>query len=288
MQRTNVKILQAAESIAKNCAEELPLAKLSAEAGLSPFHFQRSFKAAIGLTPKQFQEACRLRKLKKELREGDDILDAIFSAGFGSVSRVYEKVDGRLGMTPSEYRSGGQQVEVTHVTLDTSFGLLMIAATDRGVCFVQFGNSEEALEKELRLEFPAARLMQARRPLSEDLSRWVNALEAHLSGEAPASSVPLDIQATAFQMRVWRYLQSIPYGEVRSYADVAKGIGAPQSVRAVAGACARNPVAILVPCHRVIRQSGQLGGYRWGIERKRRMLERERPAAYSSHSASNF
>jgi AraC family transcriptional regulator, regulatory protein of adaptative response / methylated-DNA-[protein]-cysteine methyltransferase len=272
------RIRQAAQYIQANWQRALPLHTLSKEAGLSPFHFQRSFKSLVGVTPKQYQEACRLRALKQQLRQGDDILQAIFAAGFGSPSRVYERVRTRLGMTPSEYRAGGAQVGITHATIRTRLGLLTIGATDRGLCFVEFGASEDELIGALRHEYPSAQLAAVRNPWPEPLREWVRALEKHLEGTQSQLDLPLDIRATAFQMRVWRYLQSIPYGETRSYKSVAEGIGRPTAARAVAAACARNRVALVIPCHRVIRGSGELGGYRWGLKRKRALLEGEQAA----------
>ncbi len=261
--------------IERNLDGDLTLARLSREAGVSRFHLQRSFKAAVGVTPKQYAEACRLRSLKANLRSGGDVLESTFAAGFGSSSRVYERVNTRLGMTPAEYRKQGATVPVTHATVPTSLGLLMIGATDRGVCFVQFGESEAELEAQLRREYPAAQLDAARHPWPKPLADWIAALEQHLKGSRPRPELPLDVRATAFQMRVWRYLQSIPYGETRSYAQVARGIGKPSASRAVAQACAKNPTALAIPCHRVIRESGELCGYKWGVERKGALLKAE-------------
>ena len=276
-------IRQAAEYIQANWQRELPLSLLSKETGLSPFHFQRSFKALVGVTPRQFQEACRLRALKRELRAGEDVLQAIFAAGFGSPSRVYERVRTRLGMTPSEYRAGGARVGITHATIRTRLGLLMLGATDRGLCFVEFGASEDQLTGALRREYPSAELSAVRKPWPEALSQWVGALEQYLEGARPNLDLPLDIRATAFQMRVWRYLQSIPYGETRSYRSIAEGIGQPAAARAVASACASNRVALVIPCHRVIRGTGELGGYRWGLKRKRALLANEQGKACACH-----
>ena len=270
------RIRRVTDYIERHLEGDVSLDRLSREAGVSRFHLQRSFKAAVGVTPKQYAEACRLRSLKQSLREGGDVLGAVFAAGFGSSSRVYERVDTRLGMTPSEYRKGGASIEITHATVGTSLGLLMIGATDRGLCFVQFGDSAEKLEAELRREYPAAAIAAMREPRPEPFREWIAALEEHLRGSRPRLELPVDLRATAFQMRVWRYLQSIPYGETRSYAQVAAGIGAPKSARAVARACASNRVALAIPCHRVIRGTGEVAGYRWGVERKRALLERER------------
>jgi AraC family transcriptional regulator of adaptative response/methylated-DNA-[protein]-cysteine methyltransferase len=222
-----------------------------------------------------------LRTLRKELRAGEGILQSIFASGFGSASRVYERVDTRLGMTPAEYRGGGQGVAISHVTIATGFGLLLIGATDRGICFVQFGESQQALTAALRTEYPNASIAALEKPWPHHLAAWAKAIDEHLRGNQPHIDLPLDIRATAFQMKVWRYLQSIPYGEVRSYGEVAQAIGQPSAARAVAGACARNRVALLVPCHRVIRGTGELGGYRWGLERKRLLIDLERSVKVS-------
>ena len=269
-------IPQVAAYIEQHLEGDVSLARLGKEAGLSPFHLQRTFKAAVGLTPKQYAEACRLRSFRQNLRSGEDILESVFASGFGSPSRVYERVDTRLGMTPSEYQAGGVSVEITFVTVPTSLGSLMIGATDRGLCFVQFGDDARQLEKELRLEYPAAALKPMVTPWPKPFRAWISALEQHLSGSPAALDLPLDIRATAFQMKVWRYLQSIPRGEVRSYSEVAAAIGQPKAVRAVASACANNRIALVIPCHRVIRASGELGGYRWGLDRKRELLRREK------------
>ena len=275
------RVRSAAEFIQENCGQDLSLAAFARRAGLSPFHFQRSFKAVLGLTPRQYLEACRLRTLRKELRAGEGILQSIFASGFGSASRVYERVDTRLGMTPAEYRGGGQGVAISHVTIATGFGLLLIGATDRGICFVQFGESQQALTAALRTEYPNASIAALEKPWPHHLAAWAKAIDEHLRGNQPHIDLPLDIRATAFQMKVWRYLQSIPYGEVRSYGEVAQAIGQPSAARAVAGACARNRVALLVPCHRVIRGTGELGGYRWGLERKRLLIDLERSVKVS-------
>jgi AraC family transcriptional regulator of adaptative response/methylated-DNA-[protein]-cysteine methyltransferase len=270
-----VTIPQVAAYIEEHLEEDISLARLGKEAGLSPFHLQRTFKAAVGVTPKQYAEACRLRSLRKNLRAGEDILQSVFASGFGSPSRVYERVDTRLGMTPAEYKNGGVAVEITFVTVATSLGPLMIGATDRGLCFVQFGDNSPQLQDALRAEYPAADLKPMATPWPEPFHAWIAALEQHLSGNQRALDLPLDIRATAFQMKVWRYLQSIPQGEVRSYSEVAAAIGQPTATRAVATACANNRVALVIPCHRVIRASGELGGYRWGLNRKQKLLELE-------------
>ena len=262
--------------------ESLTLGRLAERAGLSRFHLQRTFKAAVGLSPKQYLDACRMQTLKSTLKDSKDVTAAVYDAGFGSASRVYERAGTRLGMTPNLYRRGGSGLRITHATVDSPLGLLMIAATDRGLCFVQFGNSRESLLAELRKEYPGASLEAMKEPGSRDFRRWMDGLAKYLTGEQPRLDLPLDVRTTAFQMRVWNYLQSIPYGQVRSYGEVAAGIGSPSATRAVARACATNRVALAIPCHRVIRGSGELGGFRWGLQRKRKLLELERTAAAKS------
>lgn len=254
------------------------LASMARRVHLSPFHFQRRFKALIGVTPKQYVDAARMARLKTALREQASVTAAIQDAGFGSTSRVYEKLDTRLGMTPREYRDGGQALVIGHACGETALGLLMIGATDRGLCFLQFGDSEAALLAQLQREFPKARLARMPEQAAPELARWMQALSAHLESMLPLPALPLDLRGTAFQLRVWNYLQGIPAGEVRSYAEVAEGIGQPSAVRAVATACASNRVGLLVPCHRVIRSNGELGGYRWGLARKRTLIDAERRA----------
>lgn len=265
--------------------DRIDLAALAARAGLSKFHLRRRFKAATGLTPRQYAEACRMRELKGGLKQAGGVTEAIYAAGFGSASRVYERAGARLGMTPGEYRRGGRGVAITYAVEPLPLGPMMIGATDRGICFLEFGRSERELLAALRREYPAAVVEPVGEPRPAALDEWIGALRRHLAGEMPKLELPLDIQATAFQAKVWRYLQTIPYGEVRSYAEVAAGIGQPTAARAVASACARNKVALAIPCHRVIRGSGEPGGYRWGLARKRALLEAERARATNSRPA---
>jgi AraC family transcriptional regulator, regulatory protein of adaptative response / methylated-DNA-[protein]-cysteine methyltransferase len=262
--------------IENNSDETLRLDALAARAGLSPFHFQRSFKAIAGVSPKQYLEAVRLKRLKSSVKGSKDVTAAMYDAGFGSSSRVYERSDTRLGMTPRQYRNGGRDVVITHVTVPSAVGPMMIGATDRGLCFVQFGDSQAALLKALKQEYPAASLQEMAKPYAAEFDRWVGALTAYIAGGQPHLDLPLDTHATAFQMRVWNYLQSIPSGTVQSYGEVAAAIGEPNAARAVARACASNTVAIVIPCHRVVRGSGELGGYRWGMARKRTFIDQER------------
>jgi AraC family transcriptional regulator, regulatory protein of adaptative response / methylated-DNA-[protein]-cysteine methyltransferase len=256
--------------------EPLTLETLSRQAELSPFHLQRTFKAVTGSTPREYVEMCRMEVLKSELRNGKPVTDAIYEAGFGGSSRVYEKVDTRLGMTPREYRQRGKNVAISYASIDSPLGLLLIGATDRGLCFVQFGETEAELLGKLREEYPAASIQKMNEPYSPEFGKWTSELLRYLRREQAQLDVPLDVKASAFQMKVWRYLQSIPPGEVQSYSEVAAAIGSPKAVRAVGRACASNRVAIAIPCHRVIRGDGGLGGYRWGLERKRVLLDEER------------
>jgi AraC family transcriptional regulator of adaptative response/methylated-DNA-[protein]-cysteine methyltransferase len=263
----------------------LTLEQLSARSGLSPFHLQRSFKAAVGVTPKEYVEGCRLAALKEKLRSGHTVTDAIYEAGFGSSSRVYERVDTRLGMIPSEYRAGGKGVRISYVTVESPLGRMMVGATDRGLCFIQFAESEPELLAQLRKEYPAAELQPMQQPWSQQFRLWMRSLDRHLQGAEPGLDLPVEVRATAFQLKVWKFLQTIPYGSVHSYAEVAAAIGQPGATRAVASACARNTVAIVIPCHRVIRGDGTLGGYRWGLARKRTLIDQERAASSKAVTA---
>jgi AraC family transcriptional regulator of adaptative response/methylated-DNA-[protein]-cysteine methyltransferase len=276
--RTGAIVSRICAFIRAHAADPLTLDALAARAGLSRFHFQRTFKSAVGITPTQYVEACPLARFKRRLRRGASVTEAIYDAGFGSSSRVYERVDTRLGMTPAEYRAGGAGVAISCGSASTPLGTLMVGATDRGVCFVQFGESHAALLAAVRAEYPGALVLEMRTPYPRQFDAWMTSLVGHLSNARQAVEVPMDVRATAFQLKVWRYLQSIPSGEVRTYAEVARDIGAPAAARAVGRACATNPVALVVPCHRVIRGDGALGGYRWGLERKRVLLDRERRA----------
>jgi AraC family transcriptional regulator, regulatory protein of adaptative response / methylated-DNA-[protein]-cysteine methyltransferase len=266
--------------IEAHAAEPLTLSDLAKHAGLSRFYLQRTFKAVVGISPKQYLEACRMESLKGALKRSAGVTEAVYGAGFGSSSRVYERADSRLGMTPSQYRQGGRDknlpLTITYATIESPLGLLMVAATDRGLCFVEFGETPAALLDRLRREYPAARLEGIGSPASAEFRQWMDALNSYLTQQQPNLDLPVDVRATAFQMRVWNYLRTIPSGQTRSYGEVASGIGQPTATRAVARACATNPAALAIPCHRVIRGSGELGGYRWGVERKEKLLEMER------------
>lgn len=285
-QETGRLIADTCAYIQMHADQPLTLETLARRTGLSRFHLQRTFKAAVGISPAQFVEACRLARFRHSLRGGTSVTDALYAAGFGSSSRLYARVDSRLGMTPSQYRNGGRGVAIACASTATPLGTLMIAATSRGVCFVQFGESPQALQSALRDEYPQAVIEMLRRPYPPQFTAWVTALLEHLREPVKAIDLPLDVRATAFQLKVWRYLQSIPAGSVQSYQEVAKGIGRPGAARAVAAACASNRMALVIPCHRVIRGDGSLGGYRWGIERKRRLIDRERRARQDELSSS--
>jgi len=258
--------------IEQHLDEPVSLARLSSEFHLSPFHLQKTFKAVLGITPRAYAESCRLNQLKQNLRAGHSVTRAMYDAGYSSSSRLYERTASQLGMTPDKYRRGAVAAPIRYTLTNSDFGRLLIAATDKGICAIQFANSDDELEHGLKREFPFA----TRRRDDNGMQPWRDELLRRLQGEKLKESLPLDIQATAFQRRVWTYLQSIPVGATRSYGDVAKGIGHPTASRAVARACATNPVAIAIPCHRVVRGSGDTGGYRWGAERKQALLEMER------------
>ena len=257
-----------------NADAPISLDQMSRLTGYSPYHLQRKFKAAFGVTPKQFQTKCRLDRLKAQLRKGHSVTTAMYGSGYSSSSRLYEQSTANLGMTPAQYRARGEGLEISWIALDTPIGPIAIGATDHGLCFVEFGDSKDVLHKRLRSEFPGAILTQsdANTPA---LREWHAAILKTLHSGANLPPLPLDIRATAFEALVWTYLRTIPAGETRSYADVAAAIGRPKSHRAVANACGRNPVALAIPCHRVIRSSGDLGGYRWGLEKKLALLTRE-------------
>ncbi len=238
----------------------------------SPFHLQRRFKAALGITPREYADSCRMRLLKRNLQAGDNVTRAMYDAGYGSSSRLYEKTTSQLGMTPDKYRRGAIAATIRYALADSPIGRMLIAATDKGVCAIQFGRSDGELIEGLKREFPFA----ARKPDEGGLQLWIRALLSKMSGRELDAALPLDIRATAFQRRVWTYLQSIPFGETRSYKQVAKAIGQPSACRAVARACATNPIAVEIPCHRVVREDKTASGYRWGVERKNTLLKMER------------
>lgn len=258
--------------IEQHLDEPVTLGRLAREFRQSPFQLQRRFKAVLGITPREYADSCRLRALKRNLQAGDSVTRAMYDAGYGSSSRLYERTASQLGMTPDKYRRGAIAASIRYVCADSPLGRMLIAATDRGICSIQFAKKDGELIEGLKREFPFA----VRKLDEGGLQSWVDALLRHMRGEDLLSSLPLDIRATAFQRRVWTYLQSIPFGATKSYSEVAKAIGNPRACRAVARACATNPVAVAIPCHRVVREDGSDGGYRWGIERKKTLLAMER------------
>lgn len=251
------------------------LAEVGAHVGASPYHLHRLFKRVMGITPRQYADARRVDRVKALLKEGVGVAGALYDAGYGSSSRLYERAPAQLGMTPAAYRRGGTGARIGYTIVDCAFGRLLVAATERGVCAVCLGDADGGLRAALEREYPAADVERD----DEGLGRWVDPLLRHLDGQTPHLDLPVDVRATAFQRRVWEALKAIPYGGTRSYSAVARAIGRPTAVRAVARACATNPVAVIVPCHRVVREDGGLGGYRWGVERKRALLARERAVA---------
>jgi AraC family transcriptional regulator of adaptative response/methylated-DNA-[protein]-cysteine methyltransferase len=260
--------------IAEHLDEPVTLSHLGKLFRQSPFHLQRTFKAVLGVTPKAYADSCRMNQLKKHLRAGHSVTRAMYDAGYGSSSRLYERTASHLGMTPDKYRRGAIAAAIRYTCAECALGTVLIAATDKGICSIQFGPSEAELEQGLKHEFPFAQ----RRRDDSGLRAWKDTILQRLRGQKLNSALPLDIQATAFQRRVWEYLQSIPYGSTQSYSRVAQAIGQPKATRAVARACATNPVALAIPCHRVVRENGELGGYRWGMERKQELLKLERGA----------
>jgi AraC family transcriptional regulator of adaptative response/methylated-DNA-[protein]-cysteine methyltransferase len=261
--------------IEQHLDEPITLEHLGKAFRQSPFHLQRRFKAALGITPREYADSCRLRLLKRNLQAGDNVTRAMYDAGYGSSSRLYEKTAAQLGMTPDKYRRGAIAASIRYACADSPLGRMLIAATDRGICAIQFAASDGELLEGLKREFPFA----MRKPDDGGLQAWVAALLSKMTGRELSAALPLDIRATAFQRRVWTYLQSIPFGATRSYIQVAKAIGQPTASRAVARACATNPVAVAIPCHRVVRENGDISGYRWGVERKKVLLEMERTSA---------
>lgn len=248
------------------------LAWLSARVGGSPFHLHRNFTRLVGVTPRAYVDACRLRRVRRGLRSGLAIADAAFDAGYGSSSRFYERAAPRLGMTPVQYQHGGAGMEIRYGVMSSPLGRLLVAATDRGVCAVIMGASDREVLRSLAREYPAAHLA----PDARGIGRWAKPIVALVRGRRNGADLPLDVRATAFQWKVWQQLTRIPCGRTISYGELAAAIGRPTAVRAVARACATNPVAVAIPCHRVVQADGGMGGYRWGVARKRKLLEMEK------------
>lgn len=269
---TDRALRRAMEYLESHLDEPVTLERLGRQVGMSPFHLQRTFRARVGVSPRVYQHARRLERFKARLQQGESVSRATYEAGFGSSRSVYQQAAAGLGMSPGAYRRGARGMAIRFTTADSPHGRLLVAGTERGVCAVSLGNTDDALEADLRREFPGARLERD----DAEMVPWVSAILGELQGQSPNPDVPLDLQGTAFQMRVWNALREIPRGETRSYSQVAAAIGQPSAARAVAGACAGNRAALVVPCHRVVRTDGVPGGYRWGPDLKQALLQRER------------
>ena len=270
-------LVQKAAAILAASDEESPrLGGIAKQLHTSSSRLRRAFGQVTGLSPRDLAEALRLKRFKKLLRQGRKITDALYETGYGSSSRVYERSNAQLGMTPATYQKGGKGMKLGFTIADSKLlGKVLVAATDRGVSAVYLGDSEAKLLAELREEYPKAQIAADR----NGLGRWVKEIVSRTEGNPPRQELPLDLLATAFQRRVWQELQRIPLGKTRTYAQVARALGKPSASRAVARACATNPVSVVVPCHRVIRGDGNLAGYRWGIERKQELLRKEKAEA---------
>jgi AraC family transcriptional regulator of adaptative response/methylated-DNA-[protein]-cysteine methyltransferase len=252
-------------------SETMKLTELAAQVGVSAFHLQRTFKRVMGISPRQYLAARRFGNFKQLVRDGESVTSALYDSGFNSSSRLYEHTADELGMTPATYGRGGRGVKIDYTIVASPLGQLLVAVTERGICAVRMGDTDVELEKDLRAEFPAAAIQRADDSLHEPVQKILD----HLTHSEPHLDLPLDIRATAFQRQVWEKLRAIPYGETVSYGEIAKALGKPGAVRAVGRACATNPVALVIPCHRVVREDKSLGGYRWGLERKQKLLELE-------------
>ena len=268
----------ARDFLAAHLDETITLERLGRQVGLSPYHLQRTFKRLLGVTPKDYVLALRAERLKQRLKEGDDVTTATYEAGYGAGSRLYEQSNARLGMTPGTFRRGGQGAHIRFTLAASPLGRLLVAATERGICAVRLGDDDQELASALRQDYPQATLERVAG--GDPLEDWLEIILESLSpspDSAPAAldALPLDVRATAFEWRVWRELQRIPRGATRSYGEVAAAVGAPNAARAVGRACGANRVALVVPCHRVVGARGKLGGYRWGVERKQRLLAGE-------------
>lgn len=268
--------VRAACRVIENAEDAAPtLEELGVAAGLSSYHLQRTFKAVLGVSPRQYWDARRLGRLKKNLKAGEDVTSALYGAGYGSSSRLYEKAKGQLGMTPASYGKGGAGAVIAYALFSAALGRVLVGATAAGICFVGLGDGDDALIEELRGDFPKASLVSDPAGLGETVAEVALMLE----GQEPHADLPLDIRGTAFQRQVWEALRAIPMGETRTYAELAAQIGRPKAIRAVGSACANNPVSLIVPCHRAVGTDGTLRGYRWGLARKRALIDTEHRAA---------
>jgi AraC family transcriptional regulator of adaptative response/methylated-DNA-[protein]-cysteine methyltransferase len=251
--------------------ETVKLQELGDAVGLSPFHVQRIFRRCLGITPREYQQARRIERFRQQVAQGDTVTTALYEAGFGSSSRLYEGASRQLGMTPAELRGGGQDIQIRYSITDSPLDKMLVAATDVGLCAISFGLLESELEDDLAARFPLANLRRDQEGLGSIVRPVLNQMTEHPA----ALDLPLDVRATAFQKRVWTALQQIPRGETRSYGEIAESMGQPSAARAVARACSQNPVAVVIPCHRVVGKSGRLTGYRWGLQRKQDLLALE-------------
>ncbi len=270
------KIVEIARYIESNADDHITLIDLAKMANLSSSRFQKVFKSALGVSPKEYQGACRLDKYKSALKKGKTVTEAIYSAGYGSPSRVYGEAARNMGMTPAVYRAGAEGEQIYFAYRDSLLGPLLMAATERGVCFAQFGDNLEQLKEQLKAEFPKAKFLESPGSKGPELDLWIKAFDDHIGRNSPCPDLPLDLRGTSFQLKVWRFLLSVKEGDFLSYGELAKEIGKPRAFRAVASACGGNKIGILIPCHRVLRGNGGIGEYRWGIERKRVLLDKER------------
>ena len=247
------------------------LAELASQFNMSPYYLQRTFKRIVGVTPRQYADAHRLQRFKMQLKDGEKIVNALYEAGYSSSSSLYEQALAQIGMTPTTYQHGGKAMRITYTVVPCPLGYLLVATTNKGICAVKLGDEADDLERILINEFHQAHIVRDDHTQKD----WVQAILDLIAGGEPHLDLPLDVRGTAFQKQVWQALQKIPYGETRTYAEIAGDIGKPQAVRAVGSACGANPIALIVPCHRVLRSDGSLGGYHWGIERKQKLLAQE-------------
>ena len=267
--------------IEQHLDEPVTLERLAKVFGQSPFHLQRTFKKTLGITPRAYADSCRMGLLKRNLQAGRSVTHALYDAGYSSSSRLYERTASQLGMTPDKYRRGAIAASIRYTCTNSPLGRMLVAATDKGICAIQFADTDDELTEGLKREFPFA----VRKREDASMRSWTNTVLRQVSGHKTNRSLPLDIQATAFQRRVWDHLQSLPFGTTQSYGEVAKAIGRPTAARAVARACASNRIAVAIPCHRVVREDGEMGGYRWGVERKKALLQMEQQGSQNSAAA---
>ncbi|WP_422369162.1 methylated-DNA--[protein]-cysteine S-methyltransferase [Pelagibius sp.] len=265
-------VREACAMIDESEGERMTLAEIAGALDVSPWHLQRLFKRTMGVSPRDYNDARRSAAFREQLKQGESIAQATYGAGYGSSSRVYERAERLLGMTPASYAKGGKGAEIAYDVVASPLGRLLVAATAKGLCFLSLGNDEEALIAELEQEFPKAEsITRDRHSIAQSVAVVIDFLE----GKTPNAELPLDVQATAFQRRVWQELIAIPCGETRSYSEIAESLGVPKGQRAVGRACATNPVSLVIPCHRALRENGELGGYRWGLDRKAVLLTKE-------------